>query len=52
MVSGSGPTVFGIFPGADGATHARAAAEALRPRHPHAVAAVPVGRAFGEPREA
>jgi len=52
MVSGSGPTVFGIFPGADGATHARAAAEALRPRHPHAVAATPVGRAFGEPREA
>ena len=52
MVSGSGPTVFGIFPGADGAAHARAAAAALRPRHPRAVAAAPVGRAFGEPREA
>lgn len=52
MVSGSGPTVFGIFPGADGPSHARAAADALRSRHPHAVAATPVGRDFAEPREA
>jgi 4-diphosphocytidyl-2-C-methyl-D-erythritol kinase len=49
MVSGSGPTVFGVFPGADGIGHAQAAAAALRPRHPHAVAAAPVGRAFAEP---
>ncbi len=50
MVSGSGPTVFGLFPGEDGAVHARAAAEALRSRHPEAVAAEPVGRAFAAPR--
>jgi 4-diphosphocytidyl-2-C-methyl-D-erythritol kinase len=52
MVSGSGPTVFGLFPSEAGVAHARAAADALRPRHPAAVAAVPVGRAFSEPREA
>jgi len=52
MVSGSGPTVFGIFPGANGPAHARAAADALRSRHPHAVGVTPVGSAFGEPREA
>ena len=51
MVSGSGPTVFGVFAGADGVAHARAAAEALRSRHPHAVAATPVGRAFAAPVE-
>ena len=50
MVSGSGPTVFGVFPGEDGVVHARAAAEALRSRHPEAVAAEPVGRAFAAPR--
>jgi 4-diphosphocytidyl-2C-methyl-D-erythritol kinase len=51
MVSGSGPTVFGLFPGEAGVAHAHAAAEALRGRHPEAVAATPVGRAFAEPRE-
>jgi len=51
MVSGSGPTVFGLFPGADGVAHAHAAAAALRARHPHAVAATPVGRAFATPVE-
>jgi 4-diphosphocytidyl-2-C-methyl-D-erythritol kinase len=51
MVSGSGPTVFGVFGGPDGVAHARAAAEALRPRHPEAVAATPVGRAFAAPVE-
>jgi 4-diphosphocytidyl-2-C-methyl-D-erythritol kinase len=51
MVAGSGPTVFGLFPGADGAAHAQAAATALRARHPHAVAAAPVGRAFAAPVE-
>ena len=50
MVSGSGPTVFGVFPGEEGATHAQAAADALRGRHPGAVAALPVGRAFAEPQ--
>ena len=49
MVSGSGPTVFGLFPGEEGVAHARAAAAALRGRHPEAVAATPVGRAFAEP---
>jgi 4-diphosphocytidyl-2-C-methyl-D-erythritol kinase len=52
MVSGSGPTVFGLFPGPDGVVHARAAAEVLRTRHPEAVAAMPVGRAFAAPRGA
>jgi 4-diphosphocytidyl-2-C-methyl-D-erythritol kinase len=52
MVSGSGPTVFGLFGGPDGPVHARAAAEALRARHPEAFAAVPVGRTFAEPRAA
>jgi 4-diphosphocytidyl-2C-methyl-D-erythritol kinase len=51
MVSGSGPTVFGVFGGPDGVAHAHAAAAALRPRHPHAIAAAPVGRAFAEPVE-
>jgi 4-diphosphocytidyl-2-C-methyl-D-erythritol kinase len=49
MVAGSGPTVFGLFPGPDGPGHAEAAAVALRSRHPEAVAATPVGRAFAEP---
>jgi 4-diphosphocytidyl-2C-methyl-D-erythritol kinase len=49
-VSGSGPTVFGLFAGAEGPAHARAAADALRARHPEAVAVVPVGRAYAEPR--
>jgi 4-diphosphocytidyl-2-C-methyl-D-erythritol kinase len=52
MVSGSGPTVFGIFPGEAGVAHASAAAAALRERHPHAVAATPVGRAYAAPVEA
>jgi 4-diphosphocytidyl-2-C-methyl-D-erythritol kinase len=49
MVSGSGPTVFGLFatPAA-----AREAASALAARHPRAVAAEPVTAAFGEVREA
>jgi len=51
MVSGSGPTVFGLFGGADGVAHAQAAAAALRARHPHAVAATPVGRSFAAPVE-
>ena len=46
MVSGSGPTVIGIFTGEDGPAHARAAAAAIAERHPGAVAAEPVGRAY------
>jgi 4-diphosphocytidyl-2-C-methyl-D-erythritol kinase len=47
MVAGSGPTVFGVF-GDAGA--ARAAARALAPRHPGAVATEPAGRGYGEVR--
>jgi hypothetical protein len=50
-VAGSGPPVFGLFPGRVGVAPAPAAAAALRPRHPHAVAATPVGRAFAAPVE-
>ncbi len=50
MVAGSGPTVFGLFPGPDGPDHARAAADMLRERHPGALAAIPVGRAFAAPQ--
>jgi 4-diphosphocytidyl-2-C-methyl-D-erythritol kinase len=50
MVAGSGPTVVGLFPGAGGVAHAEAAAAALRPRHPGAASAAPVGFAFARPR--
>jgi hypothetical protein len=46
MVSGSGPTVFGLFPGPGGVDHARAAARDLQARHPGAVGAAPVGREY------
>lgn len=49
LVSGSGPTVFGVFPGRDGPARADAAAAGLRDRHPGAVGARPVGRAFAAP---
>jgi 4-diphosphocytidyl-2-C-methyl-D-erythritol kinase len=52
MVSGSGPTVVGVFTGEDGPAHARAAAATLAERHPGTLAAEPVGRAFAEPRPA
>lgn len=45
LVSGSGPTVFGLFHAADGA---RAAAAALAERHPGAVAVGPAPTALGE----
>jgi 4-diphosphocytidyl-2-C-methyl-D-erythritol kinase len=44
MVSGSGPTVFGLFPSE---VLARQAADALRDRHPGARAASPVGAESG-----
>lgn len=46
LVSGSGPTVLGLFGGPDGPARARRAAAQLR-RSPAAVAAVPVDAAFG-----
>ena len=46
MVSGSGPTIFGLFAGAAGVAHAQAAARDLQRRHPGAVAAAPVGREY------
>jgi 4-diphosphocytidyl-2-C-methyl-D-erythritol kinase len=49
LVSGSGPTVFGLFHDADAA---RAAAAALAERHPGAVAAEPAGSGFGEVQSA
>jgi 4-diphosphocytidyl-2-C-methyl-D-erythritol kinase len=49
MVSGSGPTVFGLFD--DGAA-ARVAAETLAARHPGAIAAEPAGADFAEVRSA
>lgn len=52
FVSGSGPTVAGIFwdpPASDSAALAAAAATALAPRYPGACCAVPVPRDFGFP---
>lgn len=43
LLSGSGPTVLGLFGGADGPERARRAAAALQGRTPAALAAVPVG---------
>ena len=52
MVSGSGPTVIGLFAGPDGPARARAAAAraAASGAHPRAVAAEPVGPRFARPR--
>jgi 4-diphosphocytidyl-2-C-methyl-D-erythritol kinase len=50
MVSGSGPTVFGLFPGAEGPALAGAAAAALVARFAGAAAAVPVDAAFADVR--
>ncbi len=51
LLSGSGPTVFGLFavPGADGLEMARVAAGRLEKREPAPVAAWPVESAFGRP---
>ena len=43
IVTGSGPTVIGLFEGTRGRERAQAAARALRERHPRAVAATPAG---------
>jgi 4-diphosphocytidyl-2-C-methyl-D-erythritol kinase len=50
MVSGSGPTVIGIFLGREGLAAAGDAAAALAARHPRAVAAVPVDADWAAPR--
>jgi 4-diphosphocytidyl-2-C-methyl-D-erythritol kinase len=50
MVSGSGPTVFGLFPGVEGPALAAAAAAELAERFPAAAAAVPVDAAFADVR--
>jgi 4-diphosphocytidyl-2-C-methyl-D-erythritol kinase len=47
VVSGSGPTVLGLFIGADGPQRARAAAAELAVRHPPASAAEPVPAGWG-----
>jgi 4-diphosphocytidyl-2-C-methyl-D-erythritol kinase len=51
LVSGSGPTAFGLFWGEDCAGRAEAAAAELRVRFPGVTAAVPVGADAGRPRE-
>ncbi len=50
LVSGSGPTVFGLFPGAEGAEAATEAARELAARFPGASAATPVGPDAGAPQ--
>ncbi len=50
MVSGSGPTVFGLFGGADAADRAASAAFSLADRYPDATSAAPVSEDFGGPR--
>jgi 4-diphosphocytidyl-2-C-methyl-D-erythritol kinase len=47
-VSGSGPTVIGLFPRAAGPAAAERAAAALAGREPAPLVATPVGEAFGE----
>jgi 4-diphosphocytidyl-2-C-methyl-D-erythritol kinase len=48
FVTGSGPTVAGVFVGEDGELRARGAVARLRDRWPQATAATPVDAAFGE----
>ncbi len=50
MVSGSGPTAFGLFLGADAEIRAEDAAAQLVARYPGATSAVPVSEDFGAPR--
>jgi 4-diphosphocytidyl-2-C-methyl-D-erythritol kinase len=51
LVTGSGPTVVGLFPGPDGSDRAKRGASSLRGRRPPAVAAVPVDAGFGAVEE-
>lgn len=50
MVSGSGPTVFGLFFGADAPARAAGVAAGLTDRYPEATSAAPVSEDFGAPR--
>jgi 4-diphosphocytidyl-2-C-methyl-D-erythritol kinase len=50
LVSGSGPTVAGLFWGPDGPDRASAAADALSAKYPEAASAVPVSAEFGMPQ--
>jgi 4-diphosphocytidyl-2-C-methyl-D-erythritol kinase len=50
LVSGSGPTVFGLLWGADSADRAATASSALARRYLGASSAVPVAPGFGHPR--
>lgn len=50
MVSGSGPTVFGLCLGADAEARTVAAAARLSARYPGATSAAPVSEDFGAPR--
>lgn len=50
MVSGSGPTAFGLLTGADAEARAQALAARLADRYPGATAATPVSEEFGAPR--
>jgi 4-diphosphocytidyl-2-C-methyl-D-erythritol kinase len=50
MVSGSGPTVFGVWWGAEAEVRATDAADALADRYPGATSATPVSEDFGAPR--
>jgi 4-diphosphocytidyl-2-C-methyl-D-erythritol kinase len=52
MVSGSGPTVLGVFWGEDAAARASAGVAALTGRYPGATKAVPVDASFGFPHPA
>lgn len=49
LVSGSGPTVVGLFAGADAAARVRRALRGLAGRVPPPLAASPVGPGFGKP---
>jgi 4-diphosphocytidyl-2-C-methyl-D-erythritol kinase len=50
MVSGSGPTVLGLFIGPEAGALAADVAGALADRYPGATAAAPVSEDFGAPR--
>ncbi len=50
LVSGSGPTVFGVWWGAEAPSLAEGAARALADRYPGATLADPVSEEFGAPR--
>lgn len=52
MVTGSGPTVIGLFPGDDGVAAATRAAHSLRRRWPGTAVVEPVGSGFGAVRDA